>query len=100
MKKVIRTNEAKVALRVMPRTKKEREVGNSRESQVVAFFPEELSRLEVMPPTTGSDDWWQKVEEVREEVRAELAGRSLPPPEEIIREMREERDEQILARLR
>jgi hypothetical protein len=56
--------------------------------------------LEVMPPTTGSDDWWQKVEEVREEVRAELAGRSLPPPEEIIREMREERDEQILESLR
>jgi hypothetical protein len=29
-------------------------------------------------------------------VREELAGRTLPPSEEIIRQMREERDEQML----
>lgn len=61
------------------------------EPQVIAQSPQKFA---------GSTDWRQKMEEVREEVKAELAGRSLPPPEEIIREMREERDEQILASLR
>ncbi len=47
-----------------------------------------------------SDDWLKKVREVREQIRQELGGRILPPPEDIIREMRDERDAQLLDALR
>ncbi|MGN6757032.1 MAG: methyltransferase, partial [Thermomicrobiales bacterium] len=41
-------------------------------------------------------DWLAAVDELRARVREGLAGRTLPPAEEIIRQMREERDEQLL----
>ncbi|MGN6812294.1 MAG: hypothetical protein ACTHMP_15610, partial [Thermomicrobiales bacterium] len=41
-------------------------------------------------------DWPAAVNELRARVREGLAGRTLPPAEEIIRQMREERDEQLL----
>ncbi len=47
-----------------------------------------------------SNDWLKKAREVRKQIRQELGGRTLPPPEEIIREMREERDTQLLDNLR
>lgn len=40
--------------------------------------------------------WETLVDEARAEIRAHLAGRRLPPADEIIREMREERDAQLL----
>ena len=47
-----------------------------------------------------ANDWLERVDKVREQIRRELGGRTLPPSEEIIREMREERDVQILENLR
>jgi prevent-host-death family protein len=43
------------------------------------------------------DDWWALVEQARNLVRADLGDRELPPVEDIIREMREERDAQLDA---
>ena len=43
------------------------------------------------------DDWRQLVRQAREQIQAELGERELPPPEEVIRRMREERDERLLA---
>jgi prevent-host-death family protein len=40
-------------------------------------------------------DWKEQVRQSRERIRAELGERELPPPEEIIRQMREERSEQL-----
>jgi prevent-host-death family protein len=45
-------------------------------------------------------DWWNMVEELHAKLRVELAGRTLPDPAEIIRQGREERDEQLLNSLR
>jgi prevent-host-death family protein len=43
------------------------------------------------------EDWRELVRQAREQIQAELGGRELPPPEEIVRQMREGRDEQLLA---
>ena len=43
----------------------------------------------------GKPDWRELVKQSRERIRAELNGRSLPPPEEIIRQMREDRDAEL-----
>jgi prevent-host-death family protein len=43
------------------------------------------------------EDWRELVHQAREQIRAELGERPLPPPEEMIQQMREERDAQLLA---
>jgi prevent-host-death family protein len=43
------------------------------------------------------EDWWVLVERAREQARNELGDRELPSPDEIIRQMREERDEQLVG---
>lgn len=42
------------------------------------------------------DELLQLVSQVRAMIRKDLAGRKMPPSEEIIREMREERDRQLI----
>jgi prevent-host-death family protein len=65
--------------------------------QVVVLSLAEYKRLKARRPDTV--DWWERVLRVREQIREELGGRPLPPVEDIIQEMREERDEQILGDL-
>ena len=43
------------------------------------------------------DDWRALVQRARAQIRTELGERELLPPEEIVRQMREERDAQLLA---
>ena len=43
------------------------------------------------------EDWRELVQQAREQIRAELGERQLTPPEEMLRQMREERDAQLLA---
>jgi prevent-host-death family protein len=40
-------------------------------------------------------DWRTLVQQARELIREELGERQLPPPEDVIRDMREERDAQL-----
>ena len=47
-----------------------------------------------------SDDWHAQLDAVHALIRRERGDEPLPPPEEIIRAMREERDEQLLNHLR
>jgi prevent-host-death family protein len=42
----------------------------------------------------------RKIEDLHAKIRVELAGKSLPDPAELIRQGREERDEQLLNSLR
>ena len=53
-----------------------------------------------MVSTAPKPDWWSMVEELHTKLRVELAGRSLPDPAEMIRQGREERDDQLLNSLR
>jgi prevent-host-death family protein len=41
------------------------------------------------------EDWRELVRQAREQVRADLGERELTPPEDVLREIREERDEQL-----
>jgi hypothetical protein len=43
------------------------------------------------------EDWRTLVTQARAQVHADLAGRELPPPEEVLRQAREERDAQLMA---
>jgi prevent-host-death family protein len=61
--------------------------------QVVVLSIEEYKRLRA---GQRQADWEELVDEARALVRADLKGRRLPPADEIIRAMREERDAQLL----
>ncbi len=43
------------------------------------------------------EDWRRLVAQARDRVRADLGGRDLRPPEEVLRQVREERDAQLLG---
>ena len=43
------------------------------------------------------EDWRTLVNQARAQAQADLAGRELPSPEEVLRQIREERDAQLLA---
>jgi len=62
---------------------------------VVVLSVEEYERLRA--GRRERDDWRDLVRQAREQMRIELGERVLPPPEEIIRQMREERDAQLVA---
>ena len=64
----------------------------------VAIMP--VTEYERLRGLAEPEDWWDKVLRVRELIRLELGDRELPPVEEVIRQMREERDEQLLENLR
>jgi prevent-host-death family protein len=70
------------------------------ESQAVVISLAEYTRLKARTEETGGQDWKHRVDRLRERVSQELGEVSLPPAEEVIRRMREERDEQILGSLR
>lgn len=44
------------------------------------------------------DDWRELVQRARAQIEADLGGRTSPRPEEIVRQVREARDGQLLAR--
>ena len=69
------------------------------EPQAVVISLDEYSRLKEM--SEPRENWKQQVDRVRKMISEELGGKALKPtPEEVIRRMREERDEQILGNLR
>jgi AMMECR1 domain-containing protein len=47
--------------------------------------------------TAEQNEWKELVRQAREQIRAELDEHQLPPPEEMLRQMRDERDAQLLA---
>jgi len=65
--------------------------------EVVIISKQEYDQL---TGSTPQKDWQKTLDELHERLRIELAGRTLPEPEEIIRQGREERDEQLLNDLR
>jgi prevent-host-death family protein len=62
---------------------------------VVVLSVDEYDRL--LTRQQEQDDWRQLVRQAREQIQAELGERELPPPEDVIRQMREERDARLLA---
>jgi len=52
-----------------------------------------------MAGNESQTDWRKMLDEVHERIRIELAGRTLPAPEDIIRQGREDRDVQLFMAL-
>ncbi len=99
MEKTISATEARIHFgELIRRVKEENQayiVERGGEPYVVVLSAEEYERLTVA--RTG-EEWnypMRLAEESRRRARAELQGRLLPPIEETVREMREERDAQF-----
>jgi len=61
---------------------------------VAVIAIEEYARL---VETRQRDDWKALVERARAQIQTDLDGRTLPPPERVLQQLREDRDEQLLA---
>jgi prevent-host-death family protein len=70
-------------------------VERSGEPHVVVISVDEYARLRAAQEK--QEDWRELVGQAREQVRADLDGRELTPPEEVLRQLREERDERLAA---
>jgi prevent-host-death family protein len=63
-------------------------------SHVVVLSVDEYERL---LRGQHQDDWQDLVRQARAQIEADLGGRTLPPSEDILQQLREERDEHLLA---
>lgn len=62
--------------------------------QVVVLSINEYENL--LAGQAQREDWRTLLAQTHERIRADLGDRKLPPPEDIIQEMREERDAQLM----
>jgi prevent-host-death family protein len=98
MEKVVSATEARVHFGEMMRRVVEDQqiivVERSGQPQMVLLSVSDYERLKA----AGASDafWLDQLHQARETIAAELAGRPLPPAEEIIRQMREERDARLV----
>ncbi len=60
---------------------------------VVVISVEQYERL--LAAQKEGEDWRELVRQAREQIQADLGERDLTPPEEVLREMREERDARL-----
>jgi len=99
MNRTVTATEARVHFGELMRRAKSGPVIVERDGKadVVVISKQEYDRLVENVP---KPDWWSMVEELHAKLRVELAGRTLPDPAEIIRQGREERDEQLFNSLR
>ena len=99
MTRVLSATEARTHFGALMREVVERQepviVQSGGKPQVVVISVAEYERL--LAEQREPEDWWALVQRARRLARSELGDRELPSPDEIIREMREERDEQLLG---
>ena len=70
-------------------------VEHSGKPHVVIVSIEAYERLQAA--AEAREDWRKLASQARAQVQADLGGRTLTPPEDVLRELREERDEQLTA---
>jgi len=70
-------------------------VEHSGKPHVVVLSVDKYERL--VAAQEEGEDWRELVRRSRDQVRADLGDRKLTSPEDVLREMREERDEQLTA---
>jgi prevent-host-death family protein len=104
MERVVSATEARVhfgeLLRQATETGQAVIVTRDGKARVVALPVEEYERLRADQASRRRQPWEDLLERAHRRVRAELGDRRLPPSEEMIREMREERDAQHDLNLR
>jgi len=65
------------------------------ESQVVLLSMADYERL--VRGQQQPEDWRELVDQARAQIQADLGSRQLPPAEDVLRQIREERDAQLMA---
>jgi prevent-host-death family protein len=99
MERVVSATEARIRFgELMRRAVEGREpviVERGGKPHVVVLSVAEYERLRI--GQQEQESWKELVHRARGQIRAELGERELPPAEEIIRQVREERDAQLLA---
>lgn len=99
MNRVVTATEARIHFgELIRRVAENREtviVERAGKPQVVVLAMAEYERLLGGP--NQEKQWMELVQLARDQIRAELGDRELPRPEEIIRRMREDRDEQLMG---
>jgi prevent-host-death family protein len=100
MERVISATQARIhfgeLLRQVAETREPVIVERDGQPQVVVIAMETYQRLKEQP----TEDWRTVLDQIitlAAQIRAERGGQPLPPPDEIIHQMREERDEQLAA---
>ena len=98
MGRVVSASEARIRFGELMRQAVETQeaiiVERGGKSHVVVMSVEEYERL---LKRQQQDGWKELVHGARVRIQADLGGRTLPPPEEILKQAREGRDEQLLA---
>jgi len=98
MERVVSATEARIRFgELMKRAVEGQEtiiVERGGKPHVVVLSVEEYQRL---LKRERQGEWKELVQGARAQVEADLGGRALPPPEEILAQAREGRDEQLLA---
>jgi len=96
MERVVSATEARIRFgELMRRVVEEQEpvvVERGGKPHVVVISIAEYERLRA---DQQRKNWKELAQQAREQIRAELGERRLTPPEEVIRQMREERDAQL-----
>ena len=98
MERVVSATEARIRLGELMRQAVETRgaiiVERGGKPHVVLLSVEEYQRLRKQQQ---QDEWKEFVTGARAQIEADLGGRMLPPPEEVLKQAREGRDEQLLA---
>jgi prevent-host-death family protein len=98
MERVVSATEARIRLGELMRQAVEGHetiiVERGGKPHVVLLSVEEYQRLRKQQQ---QDEWKESVTGARAQIEADLGGRTLPPPEEVLKQAREGRDEQLLA---
>ncbi len=98
MERTVSATEARIRFGEIMRMAKSGPVTVERggKPEVVVISKREYDQLKAAAPQA---DWRKRLDALHERLQGELAGRTLPEPEEIIRQSRETRDEQLLDNL-
>ena len=103
MERVISATEARIRLGEWMRRAAEQGdviiVARSGQPYVVMLSYEAYRRLQGEESRSAWEETLERILALRAQIRKELGDRQLPPPEEVIRQMREERDAQIMEAL-
>lgn len=101
MERVVSATEARVHFgEMMRKVVQEQEpivVERDGKPQIVLISVKQYEQFKALSPAKRS--WEEMLAEVHQLVARELEGKTLPPADEIIREMREERDAHLLGLL-
>jgi len=98
MERVVSATEARIRFgELMKRAVEGQEtiiVERGGKPHVVVLSVEEYQRLR---KRQQQDEWKELVHGARAQIEADLGGRTMPPPQEMLEQAREGRDEQLLA---